>query len=263
MPAIGLGTSPMEEGEAEAAVATGIEAGYRLIDTAEQYRNERWVGRGIARSGVDRAELFVTSKFNGPWHGVEGAREAFAASADRLGVEYLDLFLIHWPMPWQDRYVDAWRGLIALLEAGDLRAIGVSNFKPDHLDRLIAETGVAPHVNQIQLNPEAPREAERRYHAEHGILTESWAPLGGAGAALLTTPQVAAVAGRLGRTPAQVVLRWHLELGVVPIPKSTDPKRQRDNIGVFDFRLSPEDMETLSALDRHGDGVFDSDHTGH
>ena len=262
MPALGLGTWPLGDREAEATVAAAIAAGYRLIDTAENYGNERGVGRAVRASGVGRDELFVTSKFDGRWHSVEGVRKAFARSARRLGLERIDLFLIHWPLPARGRYVEAWRGLIRLLEDGDVRAIGVSNFKPAHLERLLEATGVAPHVNQIQLNPWIVRAAERRFHAAHGIVTESWAPIG-KGGDLLAEPAVVRAARRHGRTPAQVVLRWHLQLGLVAIPKTAHPRRLVENLDVFDFALDADEMAEITALDRGGEGVVDSDVFGH
>lgn len=262
MPALGLGTSPMGDDETEATVIAAIGAGYRLIDTAENYRNEAGVGRGIRASGIDRDEIFVTTKFNARWHGVEEAQQAFANSAERLGLDRIDLLLIHWPNPKKDRYVDAWRGLVKLLEDGKVRAIGVSNFKPAHLDRLLEETGVAPHVNQIELDPRIARAEERRYHDEHGIVTESWSPIG-AGGDLLTEATIGDVARAHGKTPAQVVLRWHVQLGLIPIPKSSKPKRLAENIDVFGFELGAEDMDRIASLDRHGEGVTDSDRFGH
>jgi 2,5-diketo-D-gluconate reductase A len=262
MPALGLGTSPMGDAETEATVTAALGVGYRLIDTAENYRNEGGVGRGIRASGVDRDEIFVTTKFNERWHGVDEAQQAFANSAERLGLERIDLLLIHWPNPKKDRYVDAWRGLIQLLEDEKLRAIGVSNFKPAHLDRLLDETGVAPHVNQVQLDPRIGRADERRYHEAHGIVTECWSPIG-AGGDLLADPTIGDVAQAHGKSPAQVVLRWHVQLGLIPIPKTSKPERLVENLGVFDFELSPEEMDRLAGLDRAGEGTTDSDHFGH
>jgi 2,5-diketo-D-gluconate reductase A len=262
MPALGLGTSPMDDEEAEATVAAAIRAGYRLIDTAENYGNERGVGRGIRAGGIDRDEVFVTTKFNERWHGFDEAQQAFANSVERLGLERIDLLLIHWPNPKKDRYVDAWRGLVQLLEDGKVRAIGVSNFKPVHLDRLLGETGVAPHVNQVQLDPRIPRENERSHHAAHGIVTESWSPIG-AGGDLLADATIGDVARAHGKTPAQVVLRWHVQLGLVPIPKTSKPERLAENIDVFDFELRSAEMDELAALDRHGQGAVDSDRFGH
>jgi len=262
MPTLGLGTSPMGDEETEVAVLAALRAGYRLVDTAENYGNERGVGRGIRASGIDRDEVFVTTKFNRRWHGYDEAQEAFANSAERLGLERIDLFLIHWPNPRQDRYVDAWRGMLTLLEDGRVGAIGVSNFKPAHLERLLDATGVAPHVNQVQLDPRIGRAEERSYHAAHGIVTESWSPIG-AGGDLLADPTIDDIARRHARTPAQVVLRWHVQLGLVPIPKSSKPERLAENIDVFDFELSAEDMNEIEALDRCGEGAVDSDSFGH
>ena len=263
IPRLGLGTSPMTDAEAEKAVAEAIQAGYRLFDTAENYRNEVGVGRGLRVGGLDRADLFVTTKFNKGWHGVDLVEKAWAGSAERLGVEYIDLLLIHWPNPGQDRYVDAWQGLINLLESGKVRAIGTSNFKPAHTERIIAATGVVPDVNQIQLHPGVARTAAREFHARHGIVTESWSPLGGESYDLLADPVVTGLADRYGRTPAQVVLRWHMELGLVTVPKSSNPERIAANIDIFDFRLEPEDVATLSGLDKGEQAAFDSDRFGH
>jgi 2,5-diketo-D-gluconate reductase A len=261
MPVLGFGTSPMGDGEAERMVAAAIGAGYRLIDTAENYRNEAGVGRGIRASGVDRDAIFVTTKFNRRWHGVEEAEEAWANSAERLGLERIDLLLIHWPNPGEDRFVDAWRGMLNLLEDGKVRAAGVSNFKPAHLDRLIDETGSAPHVNQIELDPRLSRPEERAYHEAHGIVTESWSPLG-AGGGLLDDPVIAEVAGRHGKTPAQVVLRWHVQLGLVAIPRTSKPDRLGENLDVFDFELGREDMERIAGLEGT-ERPTDSDRFGH
>jgi 2,5-diketo-D-gluconate reductase A len=263
MPRIGLGTWPMDDAEAERVVAEALVAGYRLVDTAENYGNERGVGRGLKAPGVPREELFVTTKFNKRWHGVELAAEAFERSADRLGLEYIDLLLIHWPNPDQDRYVEAWRGLARLLEEGRLRAVGTSNFTPAHLERIIAETGVVPDVNQIQLNPLVAREAPRNYHAEHGILTQSWSPISGEGTDVLRVPVVLDLAERYGKTPTQIVLRWHIELGLAAVPKSSNPERLRQNIDIFDFTLSCADVAALSALDRGESAAADSDAFGH
>jgi 2,5-diketo-D-gluconate reductase A len=260
MPRLGLGTSPMNDADAERAVVQGLELGYRLIDTAENYRNEVGVGRAL--KSLPREEVFVTSKFNKRWHSVEGARTAFEASAEKLGVEYLDLLLIHWPNPDQDQYVEAWRGLIALREAGLVRAIGTSNFKPSHLQRLIGETGVAPEVNQIQLSPLWTKQDNREFHAEHGIVTEAWSPIG-KGGDLLAHPAIVEVARAHERTPGQIVLRWEVQLDVVPIPKSSDATRQQQNLAVFDFELTDDEMAKLSALDGSGSTPADSDRFGH
>ena len=262
MPALGLGTSPMGDGKAEEIVTAALRAGYRLIDTAENYRNEAGVGRGIRASGVDRDEVFVTTKFNERWHGEAEAQQAWANSAERLGLERIDLLLIHWPNPRKDRYVEAWRGLLRLLEDGKVRAIGVSNFKPPHLDRLLEETGVTPHVNQIQLDPTHSRPEQRAYDAAHGIVTESWSPIG-AGGDLLANPTIVELAGRRSTTPAQIVLRWHVQLGLIPIPMTSKTERLAENKDVFDFELDQTDMDELAALDRGDDGVVDADRFGH
>jgi len=262
MPAIGLGTWPMDDAKAEVLIPRAIAAGYRLFDTAENYGNESGVGRGIRASGIARDEVFVTSKFNARWHGFKETQEAFANSAERLGLDRIDMLLIHWPNPSQDRYVDAWRGLIQLLHDGKISVLGVSNFKPAHIDRLIDATGVAPHVNQVQLNPRVGRGAERLYHAEHGIVTETWGPLG-QGGALLEEPAITTAARHHGKTPAQVVLCWHVQLGLIPIPRTLNPSRLSENIDVFDFALSAEEVDAISALDRNGEGAADSDRIGH
>jgi 2,5-diketo-D-gluconate reductase A len=262
MPQLGLGTWPMSSAEAERAVPTAIEAGYRLVDTAHAYGNEEGVGAGLRASDVPREELFVTTKLNAEWHGVREVREAFADSTRKLGVEYLDLYLIHWPNPAQDRYVDAWRGLCRLLDEELVRAIGVSNFKPAHLERLLESTGVAPDVNQIELNPYLARMEPRAFHAEHGIVTQSYSPID-RGGELLREPVVVAAAERLGRTPAQVVLRWHVQQDLTVAVKSSDPQRQAENLAVFDFELSADEMAALSALDRGEAAATDSDTFGH
>jgi 2,5-diketo-D-gluconate reductase A len=263
MPRIGLGTWPMDDAEAEAAVATAIGSGYRLVDTAENYGNERGVGRGLKASGVPRGELFVTTKFNKRWHGVDLVAEACERSAERLGVDYIDLLLVHWPNPGEDRYVDAVRGLDRLLADGRLRAIGTSNFKPAHLERVIAETGVVPDVNQIQLSPTVTRGSHRAFHAQHGIVTQSWSPIGGQSNDVLREPVVVEIAERYGRTPAQVVLRWHLDLGLTAVPKSGDPTRLAQNLDIFDFELSADEVAAISALDRGDAAGADSDAFGH
>jgi 2,5-diketo-D-gluconate reductase A len=263
MPQIGLGTSPMDDAATERAVAQALELGYRLVDTAENYGNEEGVGRGVVASGVPREQVFVTTKFNKRWHGVKEARVACERSLERLGLDYLDLLLIHWPNPGQDRYVDAFAGLIELRENGLIRAAGTSNFKPAHIDRVIAETGQAPEVNQIQLNPLVSREGPRAYDSAHDIVTESWSPFGGGGVEVLRHPTVVEVAERVGRLPAQVVLRWNVQLGLVAIPKSSDPGRLEANLMVFDFELSAPDMAALSALDQGEESATDSDDFGH
>jgi 2,5-diketo-D-gluconate reductase A len=262
MPQLGLGTWPMSNRDAERAVVAAVEAGYRLFDTAYAYGNEEGVGRGLRACGLPRAELFVTTKLNGEWHGYELAQEAFAMSARKLGVDYIDLLLIHWPLPRNERYGEAFRGIAKLLEDGHVRAAGVSNFKPAHLERVIAETGVTPDLNQIQLSPYTTRDEARAYHAAHGIVTQSWGPLG-PGRELLREPVVLAAAERHGRTPAQIVLRWHIELGLSAVPKSSQPERMAANIDVFDWALEADEIAALSALDRGEGHADDSDVIGH
>ncbi|MFJ1980321.1 aldo/keto reductase [Streptomyces albogriseolus] len=245
IPALGLGTWPMDDAEAERAVTSALHAGYRLIDTAANYRNETGVGRAVAGAGVPREEIVVTTKLPGRHHGYEETLASFEESRARLGLEYVDLYLIHWPLPRVDRYVDSWKAMVKLREDGLVRSIGVSNFTPAHIERLEKETGVPPSVNQVELHPFFPQEELRAYHADKGVLTESWSPLG-RGSRLLDDLAVAAVADAHGVTPAQAVLRWHVQLGAVPVPKSSDPQRQRANLDVFGFELDDAQMRTLS-----------------
>ncbi|MEU6860343.1 aldo/keto reductase [Glycomyces sp. NPDC046736] len=263
MPLLGLGTWPMDDAEAERVVAEAIGLGYRLVDTAENYANERGVGKGLKASGVAREDLFVTTKFNRQWHGVELAAEACERSLDRLGLDYLDLLLIHWPNPKHGKYVEAWQGLARLLDTGRVKAIGTSNFKPAHLDRIIESTGVVPDVNQIQLSPFTTRSEARAYHAEKGIVTQSWSPIGGQGAQVREHPAVLELAEKYDRTPVQIILRWHLDLGLATVPKSSDPERLAQNLAVFDFTLTPEDRQAISALDQGEAAAADSDDFGH
>jgi 2,5-diketo-D-gluconate reductase A len=261
LPAIGLGTWPMDDAEAARAVATALETGYRLVDTAENYRNESGVGQGLRDSGVPREDVFVTTKLNRRWHSVDGVRTAWENSVRKLGVDYLDLLLIHWPNPDQGTYVQAWEGLVQLLEEGKVRAIGTSNFKPAHLARIVEATGVVPDVNQINLNPYATRAASVAANAAHGTVTESWSPI--KPHTMLAEPAVTAAADAHGVTPAQVVLRWHTQHGYVPIPKSADPARQAQNLDVFGFALTDAELAAIDALDRGEDHVTDSDEFGH
>lgn len=263
IPVIGLGTYPLRGAESAAQVVTAIEAGYRLIDTAEAYRNEDGVGQGIRDSGIDRAEIFLTTKFDRRWHSVEGVEQAYEASLARLGLDYIDLLLVHWPNPDADRYVEAVRGLGRLQEQGRLRAFGTSNFKPAHLDRVRTETGLVPDVNQIQLSPYSTRDAARAYHDEHGIATESWSPIGASSSDLRADPLITEIGRRHDKTATQVVLRWHLQMGFVVIPKSADPGRIAENIDVFDFELTAAELDEITALDRGEAGLTDSDVFGH
>jgi len=247
MPQLGYGVFRVPDEETERAVLAALAAGYRSIDTASLYGNETGVGRALAASGLDRDELFVTTKVWNDDQGYDSALRAFDASSSRLRLDQVDLYLIHWPKPSLDRYVETWRALEKLYAEGRVRAIGVSNFRPDHLRRLLDETQVVPAVNQIELHPDLQQEQLRRFHARHGIVTEAWSPLGQGHA--VRHPVVVEVADRHGRTPAQVVLRWHLQLGNVVIPKSTTPSRIRENIAVFDFTLDDVEMEALAELE--------------
>jgi 2,5-diketo-D-gluconate reductase A len=265
IPQVGLGTWPLDDAQAADAVAAGIEAGYRHVDTATKYGNEAGVGEGIRRSGIDREELFVTTKLDGQFQGSDRAIDGIRAALERLGTSYVDLLLIHWPLPARDEFVSTWRTFERLHADGLARAIGVSNFKPAHLDRLIAETSVVPAVNQIQISPAITRLEQRAYDDAHGIVTQSWSPLGGGSGvrSLLSEPVIVEVADRLGRTPAQVVLRWHVQQGLVVIPKSSDPERMRRNLDLFTFELSPDDLASLATLDEGPDAGVDSDRAGH
>ncbi|GAA3574042.1 aldo/keto reductase [Microlunatus spumicola] len=263
IPMLGLGTAPVLGEEVVRQVATAVAAGYRLIDTAEAYENEEGVGEGLRVSGVDRSAIFLTSKFNRQWHGVDGVRRALEGSLERLGTDYLDLFLVHWPNPDQDRYVDAVRGLEALREEGLVHAIGVSNFKPAHLQRVVDETGIIPDVNQVQLSPYSTRPDVREIDDMYGIATESWSPIGASSTELREDPSLSGIAERLNKTPTQVILRWHVQMGLIAIPKSTSPAHLAENIGVFDFELTPDEMDAVSALDRGDADLTDSDEFGH
>ncbi len=261
MPLLGLGTWPMNDAEAAVAVANALDMGYRLVDTAENYANERGVGEGIRKSGVSRADVFVTTKFNRKWHSVDGAREACEASLARMGLDYIDLLLVHWPNPDQDRFVEAYQGLVRLLDAGLVRAIGTSNFKPAHLQRLF-DLGLVPHLNQIQLDPYHLRSDLVDIHRAKGIATGAWRPLG-CGNAMLADPAINAVAERHGRTTAQVILRWLTQQGFVATPKSADPLRQAQNLDIFGFTLSADEMAVLGTLDRPDPDMLDADVFGH
>ncbi|MEU3986699.1 aldo/keto reductase [Streptomyces sp. NPDC026672] len=248
LPDIGLGTWPMDDAQAERAVRSALGLGYRLLDTATNYRNETGVGRGIASGGVPREEIVVTTKLPGRHHGYEETLASFEESRRRLGVEYVDLYLIHWPLPRVDKYVDSWKAMVRLREDGLVRSVGVSNFTPGQIERLERETGVLPSVNQIELHPLFPQDGLRAFHEARGIVTESWSPLG-RDVVLLEDPAIGEVARALGVTPAQVVLRWHVQLGAVPIPKSADPGRQAANLDVFGFELDADQMAAVSARD--------------
>jgi len=263
IPVLGLGTSPLVGADSVRQVRTALESGYRLIDTAENYHNEDAVGQAIRDIGLNRNEIYITTKFNRRWHDVDGVRQAYEASLRRLGVDYIDLMLVHWPNPDQDRYVEAVQGLQTLLDSGGLRAIGTSNFKPAHLQRVLDETGITPDVNQIQLSPYSTRNESREYHAAHDIVTESYSPLGASSSDLRGDPVITGIAKDHGKSPTQVVLRWHVQLGLVAIPRSSNPGRIAENIDIFDFGLTEQEMSKISALDRGESVVTDSDVFGH
>lgn len=249
IPQLGFGVFLVPPDETAATVTNALNAGYRLIDTAQGYRNEEGVGEALARSDVPRDEVFVTTKLINGQHGYDRTMAAFDASLEKLGIDVLDLFLIHWPLPMFDQYVETWRAFEQLLADGRVRSIGVSNFEIEHLERLANETEITPAINQVELHPEFPQIELRAYHKEHRILTESWGPLG-QGRGLLDDHRIAALAERKGRKPAQVVLRWHIQIGNVVIPKSVNPHRIKENIEVFDFELDEADMEAINDLNK-------------
>ncbi|HEY1967513.1 MAG TPA: aldo/keto reductase [Pseudonocardia sp.] len=246
IPRFGFGVWQVAPDQAAAAVGEAFAAGYRHVDTAQMYQNEEGVGAAIAGSGLARDEVFVTTKLNNQAHGFDSAITALEGSLRKLRLDYVDLFLIHWPLPRQDRYVEAWRGFEKLLADGKTRAIGVSNFQPAHLDRLARETDVVPAVNQIELHPRLTQAELRRYHADHGIVTEAWSPI--AQGQAVREPEIIALAEKYGVTPAQLVLRWHLQIGNVVFPKSVTPARIRENIDVFGFEISPDDVAAIEEL---------------
>ena len=248
IPAIGYGTAALDDDNAPDLVGHAISVGYRLLDTAARYDNEVGVGRGIAASTVNRSDLVVTTKLRGAEHGRDEARKALEGSLTRLGLDYVDLYLIHWPLPRVDKYVESWQTMIAMRDEGLVRSIGVSNFLPEHLDRLERETGVLPVVNQVEMHLEWTQTEQRRYHAQHDIVTESWSPLR-RGGRVLQNPVLGDIASTLGVTAGQVILRWHVQSGVVPIPYSGNRDRMASNFDVFSFELGDDQMRALATLD--------------
>ena len=254
IPQLGFGVYQIEPEDTAQAVDEALGIGYRHIDTAQMYGNEREVGEAIRASGLDRGEIFVTSKLNNSFHEPEDARKAFDTTLSDLGFDYVDLFLIHWPLPtvYDGDYVSTWKTLEEFKGDGRARSIGVSNFQVEHLERLAAETGTVPAVNQIEVHPYLTNEAVRAYGREHGIATEAWSPIAQGG--VLEDPTIAEISGKTGKTPAQVVLRWHIERDDIVFPKSVTPSRIRENFELFDFELDPADVEAIAALDRGEDG---------
>ncbi len=248
IPQFGFGVFQIEPDRTAGAVRTAFDAGYRHIDTAQGYGNEEGVGQAIKESGLPRDEVFVTTKLNNNRHGHDEAIAALDESLQKLGLDHVDLFLIHWPRPHADRYVETWRAFEKILSDGKARSIGVSNFQVPHLERLAAETGTVPAVNQIELHPLLQQAELRGYHREHGIATEAWSPIG-KGGDLLRDERLVSLGEKYGRSPAQIVLRWHIQLDDIVFPKSVTPSRIRENIDVFDFELSADDMVTIGELD--------------
>ena len=242
MPQLGLGVWQTPADDAAGVVKAAVAAGYRAVDTASAYKNEEGVGDGL--KGRD---VFLTTKLWNDDQGYDEALRAFDASTKRLGRDDVDLYLIHWPAPKKGRFVDSWKALVRLREEGRAKSVGVSNFTAEHIERIVAETGVTPAVNQIELHPRFQQRPLRAFHERHGILTQSWSPLGRA--KILDDPSFGAIGRRYGKTPAQVVLRWHIDSGLIVIPKTVNPDRLKENIDVFDFRLDPADMERIEALD--------------
>jgi 2,5-diketo-D-gluconate reductase A len=262
LPAIGFGTYPLRGEAGTSAIVSALEAGYRLVDTAVNYENEFEVGEAIRRSGLPRDEVLVASKIPGRHHAYDDAIASVRESLQRLGVEQTDLHLIHWPNPSQGKYVEAWRALVQLQKDGLVRSIGVSNFTAEHLARIIDDTGVAPAVNQVELHPRFPQEELRRVHEQLGVRTEAWSPMGKRRAPL-DEDAVTAAAEAHGVSPGQVILRWHVQLGSLPIPKSADPGRQAQNLDVFGFELTDAEVAAVSGLAEPDGRLFGGDPDTH
>lgn len=249
IPQLGLGVWKTPADQTAKTVATAFELGYRHIDTAAIYGNEEGVGQAIAGAGIPREELFITTKLWNEKQGFDATLAAFDESMGKLGLDYLDLYLIHWPCPANDRFVDTWKAFIRLRDEGRIRSIGVSNFRPEDIERLNAETGVAPVINQIEVHPLLQQNQLREFNRSHNIVTEAWSPLA-QGGELLQNEKIAAIAARHGKSAAQVILRWHLELGSVIFPKSVTPARIKENADIFDFSLDADEMKAIATLDR-------------
>lgn len=262
LPVTGLGTYGLWGNAGANSVSSGINAGYRLIDTAYNYENEGAVGEGIKRSGISRDDLWITSKLPGRYHEYDKAMVAIQESLYRSKLDYFDLYVIHWPLPNQDLYAEAWQALIDAQKWGLVRSIGVSNFLPEHLERIIKETGVTPSLNQVELHPFFNQEEQRRAHAEHHIQTQSWSPIARA-ADILSNDTVSKIAESHHKTIPQVVLRWQYQIGSVSIPRSTSPTRQRENLDIFDFELSETEMAAIAGLSRPDGRLFGMDPATH
>lgn len=246
IPALGFGTYPMNDQEVETAVQAALLTGYRLIDTAASYGNETGVGHALQESDVERKDIFLTTKLRGADQGYDAALKGLDGSLQRLNVDYVDLYLIHWPLPGKGLYVESWKAMIAAQKDGKIRSIGVSNFKPEHLDRIIQETGVVPAINQIELHADFQQADMRRVNAQHGILTEGWSPFG---KGLMDNPVIVRLAEKHNRTPAQIMLRWFTQNDIIPIPKSSNPDRMRANLEIFNFTLDQDDLSAITGLE--------------
>ena len=249
IPQLGFGVFQIDPSDTAEAVTTALEVGYRHIDTAQMYGNEAEVGEAIAKSDIPRDQLWITTKCNNSNHGYDDAQSALDESLQKMGLDHVDLYLIHWPLPGKDLYVDTWKGLEKAQSDGKARAIGVSNFQPHHLDRLLSETETVPAVNQIELHPHMQQAGLRSYHERHGIRTEAWSPIG-QGRGLLDAPELSEIAQAHGKSPAQVVLRWHVQIGNIVFPKSSTAERIRENYAIFDFELGDDEVETINRMER-------------
>lgn len=262
MPQIGLGTASLNDDQIAPLIVTAIEAGYRHFDTAYRYGNQRGVGNGLRDSGIPREQIFVTTKLDGEFQGNDKAIAGLDECLRQLGLEYVDLLLIHWPLPQRDEYISTWKTFEKLVGTGKVRSIGVSNFKPAHLDRLLAETTIRPAANQIQLNPRINRADHVEYDRAHDIVTVAWSPLGPS-TDLLNEPILATLGAKYGKSPAQIVLRWAIDRGIATIPRSSNPARLAQNLDVFDFMLTAPEVAAISALDTGAETRVDADTSGH